>query len=127
MATVLPEPFEVPARTADAVNHARRQGRPVIAVGTTVVRALDSAWNGWQLRPAAGFTRVVVGPSRPAAVDALLTGFHEPEASHVRMLNAFAGSEIVDDAYAEAAREGYLWHEFGDSHLIKPSTEHRHV
>jgi S-adenosylmethionine:tRNA ribosyltransferase-isomerase len=116
-----PEPFHVPARTATAVNAARLEGRPVVAVGTTVVRALESAWDGHRVRPSAGFTRVMVHPGRPVqAVDGLITGLHDPEASHLAMLFALAEPGQIRDAYTEAIREGYLWHEFGDSHLILP-------
>jgi S-adenosylmethionine:tRNA ribosyltransferase-isomerase len=113
------EPFEVPERTADAVTAARREGRPVIAVGTTVVRALESAWDGERVRPAAGFTRLLIHPGRPVrSVDGLVTGLHDPLASHLAMLFAIAPKELVRAGYAEAVREGYLWHEFGDSHLL---------
>lgn len=116
-----PEPFLVPPETAEAVNAARAEGRPVIAVGTTVVRALESAWNGERLRPVAGFTRRFVHPGHPVrTVDGLITGLHDPLASHLAMLFALADPEMIRGAYAEAAREGYLWHEFGDSHLILP-------
>jgi S-adenosylmethionine:tRNA ribosyltransferase-isomerase len=114
-----PEPFRVPVETAAAVEAARAEGRPVIAVGTTVVRALESAWDGGHVRAAAGFTRLLVHPGRPVrAVDGLITGLHDSAASHLAMLFALADPERVRDAYAEAVREGYLWHEFGDSHLI---------
>jgi len=117
-----PEPFVVPASTADVVNAARAEGRAVVAVGTTVVRALESAWDGTRVRAAAGFTRVFVHPGRPArAVDGLLTGLHDPLASHLAMLLAMADEELVFGAYAEAVRERYLWHEFGDSQLILPA------
>ena len=117
-----PEPFEVPAGTAAAVNAAREERRPVIAVGTTVVRALESASEGGRVRPAAGFTRHFVHPGRPVhTVDGLITGLHDPRASHLAMLFALAGPDLVRDAYAEAVRERYLWHEFGDSHLILPN------
>jgi S-adenosylmethionine:tRNA ribosyltransferase-isomerase len=116
-----PEPFEVPRETAEAVNAAREEGRPVVAVGTTVVRALESAWDGERVRPAAGFTRRFVHPGRPVrTVDGLVTGLHDPLASHLAMLYAVADPETIREAYAEAVREGYLWHEFGDSHLILP-------
>lgn len=112
------EPFEVPKETADAVNQARR----VIAVGTTVVRALESAWDGERVRPAAGFTRLMVHPGRPVkTVDGLITGLHDPLASHLAMLYAIAPKELVREGYSEAVREGYLWHEFGDSHLLLPA------
>jgi S-adenosylmethionine:tRNA ribosyltransferase-isomerase len=115
------EPFEVPERTAEAVTAAKREGRPVIAAGTTVVRALESAWDGERVRPAAGFTRLLIHPGRPVrSVDGLLTGLHDPLASHLALLYAIAPQELVRAGYEEAVREGYLWHEFGDSHLLVP-------
>jgi S-adenosylmethionine:tRNA ribosyltransferase-isomerase len=115
------EPFAVPRRTADAVSAARCEGRPVVAVGTTVVRALESAWDGARVQPAAGFTRLLVHPGRPVhSVDGLVTGLHDPLASHLAMLHALAPPDMVRAGYAEAVREGYLWHEFGDSHLLLP-------
>ncbi|MFL6237422.1 MAG: S-adenosylmethionine:tRNA ribosyltransferase-isomerase [Thermoanaerobaculia bacterium] len=115
------EPFEVPRRTADLVTAARREGRLVVAVGTTVVRALESAWDGEGVRAAAGFTRLMIHPGRPVrTVDGLLTGLHDPLASHLALLYAVAPKELVRAGYKEAVRAGYLWHEFGDSHLILP-------
>ncbi len=117
--TLYPEPFRVPCLTAEAVNQARREGRRVIAVGTTVVRALESAWDGGYVRPAAGFTRLYIRPGRPLrAIDGLLTGWHDPATSHLAMLYAFAGKEVIQGAYKQAVQAGYRWHEFGDSHLI---------
>lgn len=113
------EPFEVTERTAEAVTAARREGRRVIAVGTTVVRALESAWDGDRVRAAAGFTRLLIHPGRPVrSVDGLITGLHDPLASHLALLYAVAPRELVCGGYEEAVREGYLWHEFGDSHLL---------
>ena len=115
------EPFDVPSGTAEAVSAARAEGRRVVAVGTTVVRALESAWDGDEVRPAAGFTRLYVHPDRGVhVVDGLVTGFHDPMASHLAMLYALAGEESVRAAYREAVKAGYLWHEFGDSNLILP-------
>ena len=114
-----PEPFGVSQETADAVNRTHVNRGRVIAVGTTVVRALESAWTPEGLRARAGFTRLFVNPDRGIhAVDGLLTGFHDPVTSHLAMLTAFLGINGVRDAYAEAIRAGYLWHEFGDSHLV---------
>ena len=114
-----PEPFAVPEATADAVNAALRDGRRVIAVGTTVVRALESAWDGDQVRAAQGFTRLYVHPGRGVhVVDGLITGLHDPVTSHLAMLYAIAGQTRVLSAYEQAVAHGYLWHEFGDSHLI---------
>ena len=116
-----PEPFEVSPETAKAVNDAKSEGRRVIAVGTTVVRALESAWDGAQVQPVSGFTRLYIHPGRGVnVVDGLLTGFHDPMASHLAMLYALAGEEIVRSAYAEAVEHHYLWHEFGDTNLILP-------
>lgn len=113
------EPFEVPQRTADAVTAARREGRPVIAVGTTVVRALESAWDGERVRAAAGFMRLLIHPGQPVrSVDGLITGLRDPLASHLALLYAIAPSELVREGCAEAVREGYFWHELGDSHLL---------
>jgi S-adenosylmethionine:tRNA ribosyltransferase-isomerase len=116
---MLAEPFVVPARTARRVNAARQAGRRVIAVGTTVVRALESAWNGSEVEPAHGHTRLFVHPGRGVyTVDGLISGFHDPLASHLAMLYAIGGKELIRDAYAQAVAHRYLWHEFGDSHLI---------
>lgn len=114
-----PEPFIVPDCTAAAVNTARREGRRIIAVGTTVVRALEAAWDGHQVRASAGFTRAYIHPRRGVhTVDGLITGLHDPVTSHLAMLYAIAGQAMIRESYAEAVRAGYLWHEFGDSHLI---------
>jgi len=116
-----PEPFSVSVETALAVNRTHAAGGRVIAVGTTVVRALESAWTPEGARPRTGFTRMFVNPDRGVhAVDGLLTGFHDPVTSHLALLAAFLGMEGVRSAYAEAVRAGYLWHEFGDSHLVLP-------
>ncbi|MEU0400784.1 S-adenosylmethionine:tRNA ribosyltransferase-isomerase [Streptomyces sp. NPDC006197] len=161
-----PERFEVPAATAALVNAARAGGGRVISVGTTAVRALESAavgpprrtesgaaarspggplgpngardtWGegtaaegaprragaggGGAVRAVAGWTDLVVTPARGVrVVDGLLTGLHEPEASHLLMLEAVAGEPALRSAYAAAVRERYLWHEFGDLHLLLP-------
>ncbi len=115
-----PEYFEVPAETAEAVHLAHAEGRRVIAVGTTVIRALESAWEGDRVHPAQGFTRLFVHPARGRlqSVNGLITGLHDPITSHLAMLYALAGQALIRTAYAEAVKQGYLWHEFGDSHLI---------
>jgi S-adenosylmethionine:tRNA ribosyltransferase-isomerase len=94
----------------------------VVAVGTTVTRALESraAWDG-TVRAGGGWTDLVLGPQRPArVVDGLVTGWHEPGASHLMLLEAVAGAHLVASAYAAARAEGYRWHEFGDSALLLP-------
>jgi S-adenosylmethionine:tRNA ribosyltransferase-isomerase len=115
-----PERFFVPATTARLVNQARAAGGRIIAVGTTAVRALESATApDGTVRPAAGWTDLVATPERGVrAVDGLLTGFHEPRASHLLMLTAIAGPDLLADCYREALAGGYLWHEFGDVNLI---------
>ncbi|MEU7278001.1 S-adenosylmethionine:tRNA ribosyltransferase-isomerase [Streptomyces sp. NPDC045431] len=117
-----PERFAVPAATAWLVNAARAAGGRVVAVGTTAVRALESAVGAdGVVREAAGWTDLVVTPQRGVrVVDGLLTGLHEPRASHLLMLEAVAGREALDRAYAEALRCRYLWHESGDVHLLLP-------
>ena len=97
-------------------------GGRVIAVGTTAVRALETvAGEDGTVAAAEGWTRLVVTPERGLrVVDGLITGWHDPEASHLQMLEAVAGRELLEASYAEALRAGYLWHEFGDSHLILP-------
>jgi S-adenosylmethionine:tRNA ribosyltransferase-isomerase len=120
--TPYPERYAVPAATAHAVNAVRGWGGRVIAVGTTAVRALESvAAPDGTVTAGAGWTGLVVTPERGLwAVDGLLTGWHEPQASHLLMLEAAAGTDLLERSYAEALREGYLWHEFGDSHLVMP-------
>jgi S-adenosylmethionine:tRNA ribosyltransferase-isomerase len=102
------------------VNAARADGRRVIAVGTTVVRALETvATPEGRVTHGQGWTELVISPVRPMrVVDGLLTGFHEPRASHLHMLEALAGRPHLQVAYGAALEQGYLWHEFGDMHLI---------
>ena len=111
-----PERYHVSAHTAARVNAARR----VIAVGTTVVRALETAAGAsGEVHPASGWTNLTITPERGIrAVDGLLTGWHEPEASHLLMLEAFAGRELLERSYDAAIARGYHWHEFGDLHLL---------
>jgi len=117
-----PEWFEVPERTARTICDARHHGGRVIAVGTTVVRALESATAADGCACArSGWTGLVVTPECGVrSVDGMITGWHEPEASHLMMLEAVAGAELLERSYAAAVDAGYLWHEFGDSHLILP-------
>jgi S-adenosylmethionine:tRNA ribosyltransferase-isomerase len=117
-----PERLRVPASTASRVNETRRNGGRVIAVGTTVVRGLETAGqDDGVVRPIDGWTDLVITPDRGVrVVDGLLTGWHEPEASHLLMLEAIAGRSLLETSYAASLREGYLWHEFGDTHLILP-------
>jgi S-adenosylmethionine:tRNA ribosyltransferase-isomerase len=117
-----PERFEVGAPTAEIVNGARADGRRVIAVGTTAVRALETAVDpGGVVRPASGWTDLVVTPERGVrAIGGLLTGFHEPKASHLDLLAAVVGRDRLAESYREAIAAGYLWHEFGDVNLLLP-------
>ena len=130
--------YRVPPETARLVNAARASDRRVIAVGTTVVRALETVTDSdGTTHPGEGWTNLVVTPERGIrSVDAMLTGLHEPRSTHLAMLETLAkhepsvsvskrslttaGREYLEIAYAEALREGYLWHEFGDLHLILP-------
>ena len=114
------EPYSVPASSARAIKAAREGGGRVIAVGTTVVRALQTvADDSGAVHPGSGWTDVVVGPGdRVAAVDGLLTGWHEPRASHLMIVEAVAGRALLDRSYRAALEHRYLWHEFGDLHLI---------
>jgi S-adenosylmethionine:tRNA ribosyltransferase-isomerase len=117
-----PEPYRVPEATARLLTSTRRWGGRVIAVGTTVVRALETAArpDGW-VAPGAGWTDLVVTPERALrVVDGLLTGWHEPGASHLQLLDAVGGRDLVARSYRAALARGYLWHEFGDVHLILP-------
>jgi S-adenosylmethionine:tRNA ribosyltransferase-isomerase len=118
----LAEPFRVPEPTARLVNMTRASGGRVVAVGTTVTRALETAAaEDGTVRARCGWTDLVLGPDRPArVVTGLVTGWHAPGASHLQLLHAVAGPEIVERAYAEALRERYQWHEFGDSCLLLP-------
>jgi S-adenosylmethionine:tRNA ribosyltransferase-isomerase len=112
--------FRVPSDTAALVRRTRRTGHRVIAVGTSVVRALESAAGvDGDINPSAGWTDLVISPDRGVRfVDGVLTGFHEPRSTHLALLEAVAGRAHVERAYREALAARYLWHEFGDSHLL---------
>lgn len=116
------EYYRVPEPTARLVNTARAAGQRIIAVGTTVVRALETVSDArGQVHPGEGWTSVVITPQRGIhAVNGLLTGLHEPLSTHLAMLEALAGREHLQVTYREALKERYLWHEFGDVHLILP-------
>jgi S-adenosylmethionine:tRNA ribosyltransferase-isomerase len=114
-----PEPYDVAPATARLVGLTRRHGGRVIAVGTTVVRALETAARAGG--SGAGWTEHVVTPQTPLlAVDGLLTGLHEPRSTHLWMLGAFAAPDLLSRCYTAAIEHGYLWHEFGDLHLLLP-------
>jgi S-adenosylmethionine:tRNA ribosyltransferase-isomerase len=117
-----PERYRVPVATARLVNAAHLWGGRVVAVGTTVVRALETcAEPDGAVDAGEGWTRLVLTPERGLrTVDGLLTGWHEPEASHLKLLEAACGSELLQRSYRAARAHGYRWHEFGDVHLILP-------
>jgi S-adenosylmethionine:tRNA ribosyltransferase-isomerase len=134
-----PEQYDVPPATARLVNLTRQSGGRVIAVGTTVVRALETLAHAtpWHttpartasghksemsgIQPSAGWTSLVITPETGLrVVDGLLTGLHEPRSSHLRMLAAFHGPNLLDACYDAALSGRYLWHEFGDVHLLMP-------
>ncbi len=118
---VYPEPFEVPPATVRAIRETRREGGRVLAVGTTVVRALESAADGCGLRATGGFTQLFLRSGTPLrTVDGLLTGFHAARTTHLELLATFLPEGRLAQAYGRAIERGYLWHEFGDSHLILP-------
>ncbi|WP_020518960.1 S-adenosylmethionine:tRNA ribosyltransferase-isomerase [Catelliglobosispora koreensis] len=111
-----PERFDIPDATVRLVNEARAAGQRIIAVGTTAVRAIETVAQKGLRR---GWTSLVVTPETGVRlVDGLITGFHEPKASHLLMLEAIAGKPLLDEIYREAVQEGYLFHEFGDLNLI---------
>lgn len=119
-----PERFTVPEATARLVSATRAAGGRVVAVGTTAVRALETvALPDGGLSAGHGWTNLVLDRGRPArVVTGLVTGLHAPEASHLSLLEAVAGTDLVQAAYREAVEERYLWHEFGDSMLFLPDT-----
>lgn len=112
--------YRVPVETARLVNAAHAAGKRVVAVGTTAVRALETVTDTTGVtHPGEGWTRLVITPEfQLQAVTGMLTGFHEPQASHLFMLQALAGMEHIRLTYREALHQRYLWHEFGDLHLI---------
>jgi S-adenosylmethionine:tRNA ribosyltransferase-isomerase len=117
-----PEWYRVPTSTARRVDQARAGGGRIIAVGTTAVRSLETVTDDrGRIHAGEGWTDTIITPERGVrVVDGLLTGWHEPGASHLAMLEAVAGTDLLTASYREALREGYRWHEFGDSHLILP-------
>ncbi|MBB2894426.1 S-adenosylmethionine:tRNA ribosyltransferase-isomerase [Flexivirga oryzae] len=116
------ERFEVPDATARQVNATRCAGGRIVAVGTTVTRALESAVtsDGFVVGTSGWTERVVTRAEPPQVVDGLITGWHDPHASHLLLVEAVAGEELTQAAYDAAVREGYRWHEFGDSGLLLP-------
>jgi S-adenosylmethionine:tRNA ribosyltransferase-isomerase len=117
-----PEWYDVPPVTARLVESTRAVGSRIVAVGTTVVRALETVTGtDGHVEPGSGWTSLVLTPERPArVVTGLLTGLHDPAASHLLLLETVAGPDLVQRAYDAALRRRYLWHEFGDSCLLLP-------
>ena len=116
-----PERYRLPAATAQAIHAARADGRRVVAVGTTVVRALEHAFGGSSGDQAEGATDLFIRPGYAfGVVDALLTNFHLPRSTLLMLVSAFAGQEVVRAAYAEAIRERYRFYSFGDAMLLVP-------
>ena len=114
-----PEWFEVTPTTARVINQARANGGRVVAVGTTATRAIESTVRGTTVVAGRGWTdRVVTPAAPPRVVDGLVTGWHDPMASHLLLVEAVAGARLTQAAYDAAVAEGYLWHEFGDSALL---------
>jgi S-adenosylmethionine:tRNA ribosyltransferase-isomerase len=114
--------YTVPERTAEAVNAARREGRKVLAVGTTSLRTLESAWDdeACSLKADASKTSIFIYPGyRFKAIDQLFTNFHTPKSTLLMLVSAFAGKELILDAYAEAVRERYRFFSYGDAMLIR--------
>ncbi len=123
-----PERFQVGVGAARAINRTKEQGGRVIAVGTTVTRALETVGRpDGSVRPGQGVTDLYLTPDRPAAVvDGIVTGWHPPDATHLLLLEAVAGTDRIATAYREAVAGGYRWHEFGDAALLmRPSAASR--
>jgi S-adenosylmethionine:tRNA ribosyltransferase-isomerase len=116
------ERYHVPQLTAEAVNATKGRGGRVIAVGTTVTRALETVVGAdGQVYASSGWTERVITREEPVrVVDGLVTGWHDPEASHLLLVESVAGAELTQAAYDAAVGAGYLWHEFGDSALLLP-------
>jgi S-adenosylmethionine:tRNA ribosyltransferase-isomerase len=115
-----PEWFQVPETTAELVNHTRKSSARVVAVGTTVVRALETAVDRrGVVHPMRSWTELVVeSDHNMKSLDGLITGWHEPKSTHLAMLEAVVGRSILTESYRAALDHGYLWHEFGDSLLL---------
>ena len=116
------EYFRVPDNTAEVINLARASGQRIIAVGTTVVRALETVSDRkGKVHPGEGWTSLVITPQRGIySIDGMLTGLHEPRSTHLAMLSTLADKRHLELCYQRALREGMLWHEFGDLHLLLP-------
>jgi S-adenosylmethionine:tRNA ribosyltransferase-isomerase len=115
------ERYQVPATTARLVDDAHAAGHRVIAVGTTATRALETDADGGGAHGGDGWTELVITPERGLyVVDGIISGWHEPEASHLLLMEAVAGRPLLEASYDEAIARRYRWHEFGDLHLVLP-------
>ncbi len=116
------EYFEISKKSATAINNARKKGKNIIAVGTTVIRAIETLTSSQKITSSGkGWTNIFITPERGVnGIDGLITGFHEPKASHLFMLEAITKRKHLEITYHEAVHHKYLWHEFGDLHLILP-------
>jgi len=113
------ETFFIDTDTAAKIERAKAEGRKIIAVGTTSVRTLESAWDSGRLKTGEGGTSIFIYPGyRFNVVDALFTNFHTPESTLLMLVAAFAGRELILESYAEAIREGYRFFSYGDAMLI---------
>ncbi len=114
------ESYSIGEEAAAAVEGAKREGRPVLAVGTTSVRTLESAWTGEGLRRGAGRTSIFIYPGyRFKVVDRLFTNFHTPESTLLMLVSAFAGKDLIMQSYAEAVKERYRFFSYGDAMYIR--------
>jgi S-adenosylmethionine:tRNA ribosyltransferase-isomerase len=113
------ETFYIDTDTAAKIERAKAEGRKIIAVGTTSVRTLESAWDSGRITTGEGGTSIFIYPGyRFNVVDALFTNFHTPESTLLMLVSAFAGKELILESYAEAVREGYRFFSYGDAMLI---------
>lgn len=117
-ASLLEEYYEVEDEVAQSLNSAADEGKKIIAVGTSVVRALESSRSAYGFKGSRGFTDLFVRPERKIHLDGIITGMHDPTTSHLLMLGAFTDLSLIRSAYQTAQEYGFLWHEFGDSCLI---------
>jgi S-adenosylmethionine:tRNA ribosyltransferase-isomerase len=117
---MLEESYAITPAVARAISAAKSEGRPVTAVGTTVVRTLESAWRDGAVRPGRSSTSLFITPGTEfRVVDRLLTNFHLPQSTLLMLVSALAGYELVMRAYGEAVRERYRFFSYGDCMLIE--------
>jgi len=114
------EEYTITTTAAEAVNKAKAEGRPVVAIGTTSVRTLESAWKDGKVASGPGSTRIFIYPGYEfRVVDVLFTNFHTPESTLLMLVSAFAGKDLILRAYSEAVRERYRFFSYGDAMLIR--------